>query len=211
MKTLISLFGFLALTSIHAQSFTYQLNTITELNVSPPSGNSPWLSAAFTDVGVNHVRLELTANMIDDEFISMFGLNVDPGININSLTFSNVDTEGTFSLPTISKSMDRISGGQGTRFDVGFDFSTSNSSGGSRRFNQNDSVTYDILYSGSGTFNSDSFDFLDKTGSRYTIAHVQSIGECNTSAWITTPTVPEPSSAALLGLVGTLVLCRRRK
>lgn len=216
MKTLLGLFGILALSSVHAQSFTLQLDTVTELNVAPPSRNSPWLSATFSDLGVNRVRLEITADLFQDEFISMFALNVDPTLNLNSLTFSNVGTEGSFLLPTISKSVNGINGGQGTRFDVGFEFSTSNSSGGSRRFNGDDSVTYNIFYSGVGSFDSVSFDFLDKTSTNYTIAHVQSIGRKDTSAWITTPTepciptIPEPS-ALLLSALGTLTLLRRRK
>lgn len=212
--TLLAMTCFCVAPLTAAQTVSYNFDTVTELNVDSPSGSAPWATAAFTDLGLNQVEMLITLDLTNLEFISSMSFNLDPSLNSKSLRFSNPITVGQFSLPSIDRYTNGVGAGQGTRFDFGFDFSTSNSGGGSRRFNGTDSLRYLLTYSGTGTFNSASFNFPDATGRNTVMAHVQNIGECGTSAWITngsSPTIPEPSVALLLGAFGFIILLRRRK
>lgn len=203
---------FLAAPLSAAQTLSYNLDAVTEVNVDAPTGTAPWATVAFNDLGLNQVEFLLTLDLTGDEFMSGFSFNLDPALSVNSLTFSNTATVGAFTLPSITRSTNGVNEGQGMKFDFGVDFSTSNASSGSRRFNNTDSLRYVMSYTGSGTFNSQSFKYLDATGTNYVIAHVQGIGECDTSAWITgTPSIPEPQPAMLLGAFGIIALLRRRK
>lgn len=202
---------FLAAPLSAAQTLSYNLDTVTELNVDAPSGVAPWATVAFNDLGLNQVEFLLTVDLTGDEFMSAFSFNLDPALNQSSLTFSNSITVGQFSLPSITKSKNGVNEGQGTQFDFGFDFSTSNASSGSRRFNNTDSLRYVMTYTGSGVFSSQSFNYLDASGKNGVIAHVQGIGECDTSAWITGESIPEPQPAMLLGAFGIIALLHRRK
>lgn len=210
-QILLALFASATLASA-ATTLTYNFNTTLGVGVQSPSGSAPWLTASFTDVKPNQVLLVIQNNLLEDEFVSKLMFNLDGNLFSNSdFTFSSTSTSGSFDLPTVITNIDSINGGVGSTFDVSLDFSTSNAGGGSKRFNQVDSVTYLITYSGAAPFSANTFDAIDKSSQVNTTAHVLSIGTDNTSAWvIPTTQIPEPA-AALLGAFGFLALLRRRR
>ena len=214
LTKLLAMMLFVASPLSAAQTLTFNFDTVTESNVDAPSGSGPWATAKFTNLGLNQVEFLLTLNLVGDEFVSDFSFNLNPALDVTDLDFTDVATVGQFILPSITRVTNGVNEGQGTRFDFGFDFTTSNSSGGSRRFNETDSLSYIMTYTGSGTFNSSSFNYIDATNKRKAIAHIQSIGECDTSAWISprnSNTIPEPRAALMLGAFGFITLLRRRK
>jgi hypothetical protein len=91
------------------QGQVLQLGTV--LNGIPPSSNSPWITATFSNLFPGGVSLTLTANFTTtSEFIGEIGLNLRPGISPASLnfaqnsgpSFSSVDqpiTENSANLP----------------------------------------------------------------------------------------------------------------
>lgn len=194
-----------------AQTLSFKLNTVAGVNVTPPAGDAPWATVTFTDHGPNQVGLLLTLDLTGNEFMSRFSFNLDPSMAANSLVFSDVSTVGAFTLPAITLSNDTVKAGQGTRFDVGFDFNVSNSSNGSRRFNETDSLYFIMTYDGSDLFNANSFNYLDATSKNNVIGHIQGIGYDDTSAWLTNTSIPEPQPALLIGVFGLITLLRRRK
>lgn len=214
LTKLFAMMFFVATPLSAAQTLSFNLDTVTESNVVSPEGNAPWVTTTMNDLGLNQVELLITLNLIGDEFMSNLSLNINPALLVNDITFSGVSTVGQFSLPTITQSTNGVNGGQATRFDLGFDFSTSNASNGSRRFNNTDTLRYVMTYSGAGSFTSQSLNYFDDTDTNTVIAHIQGIGCDATSAWITggpPENIPEPRAAMLLGSFGLITLLRRRK
>lgn len=197
--------------ALGAQTLTFSID-VTSLGVDPPSSPPPWATAEFTSLAPNAVEFTFASNLEASEFISEFNFNLDPSLDSTSLVFTPLHAflgSSGFVLPAIDISEDAIFGGQGSRFDIGLSFETSNAGGGSRRFSGTDSVTYSIHYNGTGEFNAYSFNFGDSVNGVYAQTHVQGIGEDLTSAWAT-PSIPEPSSA-LLGLFGFTFIFRKRR
>ncbi|HDZ19894.1 hypothetical protein LCGC14_0204670 [marine sediment metagenome] len=200
----------LALTAgLQASVVSYPLS-IEFSGATPPAGAAPWLTAIFDDGGSpGSVDLTLTAtNLVGSEFVNLWLFNLDPALNPTLLVFSAPSKSGSFTSPTISRSVDAFKADGDGWFDIKFDFASGG--GDAARFGPGEDVSYTIT--GIGSLTAGSFDFLSKPGGGHgpfpTAAHVQGIGEDNAnSGWIT---VPEPTSLALLG-VGAIASLRRRR
>lgn len=210
LTTLLLSSVLLASTAFGATTLTFSFDSVTEVGVLAPSGTAPWATATFTQLTPTAVSMVLSSNLSGSEFFSKFAFNLNPTLDLSHLTVVNTSSSGSFALPSVTLGVNSQGGGQGTRFDIAFNFNTSNSGGGVKRFNFNDSVAYTFTYNGSGDFTLDSFNVLDASGQQYVIAHAQGLCSSSASAWISNTTVPEPK-AALLGALGLITLLRRRR
>lgn len=211
---LITLIG--AIFTSHAmatQTLRYDFDYIVGIGVVPPTTNSfvaePWAYATFTNSTLNQVKINITSNLVGDEFISSVSFNIDPILKLEKLIFTNTSTQGQFSIPQITADMNKINAGAGTRLDLEFIFNKR--ANDSNRFDLSDSISYIIDYTGNELMTCESFNFIDNTNKYNAIAHVQSIGTENTSAWIGNSQIPEPHSAIMFGSLSLLTLLRRRK
>lgn len=188
-------------------------------NGTPPTGPTPWLEAAFSDTSTaGVVDMTLTAKNLSDnagnlEDVQDWFFNLDPALTLSDLSFHFVSQTGTFTDPTLIYS---THGAQTTQGNVPFDIDVSFSTGNpSDRFTQGDSITYSITYSGTGTFNADSFAFTSSKGSFgpfYDSAHIQNTGSNGQgSGDIATTSIPEPASAAMAAAAGALLTLRPRR
>lgn len=178
-----------------------------------PEGDPPWIAASFDDHGrQGSVTLTLSClNLTGDEFVSKWLFNLDPGLDPRKLGFGSLVKTGSFNTPSILTGTNQFTGGGGDKFDVLFNFATSNKH--SRRFDDDNSLQ--LVISGISTLTAKSFDFQSKGNSDYggilpakTEAHIQGIGDCrDDSAWIV---VPEPSSLVLAccGMLGMTLYVR---
>jgi len=173
-------------------------------NGTAPVGASPWLRATFVDVSSGVVQLTLeAANLTATEFVSNWMFTLDPTLDAEDLDVSLGSAVG-FGLPAVVAKNNKQNGGAGYKFDLKFAFETSNS----QRFTAGESLVATISSSAT-TLKAADFGFgtpKNNSPSLTTAAHVQSIGPGDNSGWVTT--MPEPGTAALLGVAG-LALCRR--
>jgi hypothetical protein len=204
-----------------------------------PTGDPPWLTALFEDIGSNStgtlglVRLTLTGNLQDSEFITTVMFNLNPKLDAKNLniTGSGGTAMGSFTPPSGN---DTIEAPGGSRFDFEFTFPTAQGTG---RFTDDEFfetvLTYPIL--NLYVITTSDFDFLSAPNgngalkkaarldvtdgdekSRLSLAHVQGIpGGGEGSGWLfaTTSTngVPEPGTFALIGIaLAGFVATRRR-
>lgn len=211
-------------TPVHA-SLTFEY-TVEYSGATNPVGDPPWLSAAFEDhndntsIPVNEVRLTLTAvNLTSSEFVSDWYFNIDPlfdtfippsGSSIAITYLNGIHASGI----QIGKDAFKASGD--CDFDILISFPTSNDDP-DLRFSSTDTATFKILFTGDSglTLKADSFNFLSVGGGGtkdglYTVAHVQGIPP-DDSGLVTTE-VPVPGAVWLLGsgLLGLLIIRRRR-
>lgn len=194
-----------------ATTLTYEFSDVQVSSVQPPTGAAPWITTTFTSVDVNKVEITINGNLTPPEYLTKLAFNLDgDAFDVGKFAVTPVSLSGQFDQPTISLGINSFNGGNGATFDFAFEFSTSNAQGGAKRFNQTDSLSYLITYFGAEPFTADSFDSFDTSGRFKAVAHVQSIGSGNTSAWIVPSQIPEASSA-LLGGLGILTLLRRRR
>lgn len=183
-----------------AQTITYNLNDVSVGTIFPVS-NSPWGNVTITEVSPNSVTLNFGADLTKGEFYSSLGLNLkDDFVYSPTITLTSISTSGNFNLPKISIGNNVKSGGAGVKYDIWFDFDTSNSQGGVKRFDESDSVTYRINGIGIEAF---------KVESNKVIAHAQNLTG-GASSWIGTCNIPEPS-AIMLGGFGLLFLLTNRR
>ena len=121
-------------------------------------------------------------------------------------------------MPTISTGVNSFKADGDGYFDVLLSFNTSG--GLPTYFGNGDSLSYLLTYSGIGTMNAASFEFLSLPGGSwgpyYAAAHIQSTpAGGDGSAWlaatsVTDAAIPEPATAAIL-TAGLAVLGLRRK
>lgn len=187
----------------------FNLNSIQ--SGATPSGVAPWGTIAFVDDGTNTVLTVIKSNLqSSNEFITEVNFNVDPTLSLSNLTATPIGGSGSFSydgLPILS--LNNVQGGTGALYDVGVNFDSTNKDGGIHRFDGQDESWILLTYTGTGTFNANSFNFAEPNKGEFSTAHVQGIGEsANQSAWITQ--VPEPSTT-LLGGLGAFALLRRKR
>jgi hypothetical protein len=171
-----------------------------------PEGTAPWLTATIEDLGLNMVRLTMSADSLtDSEFISTWRFNLDPSLT-GSLSFTPIDISAVSFVDALySPDTYKVAG---NRFDIDFQFARANKN----RFNAGETVIYDITYSGDGTFDALAFNFGSSPDGTYqSAAHVQGIGSGSFSGWIgNTTVIPEPTTTALLSFGGLGVFGARR-
>lgn len=173
-----------------------------------PAGHDPWLIVTIDDGGTpGSVDLTLQAkNLIGNEFVSGWYLNLDPNLDPDDLSFSAPTKYGSFDTPTINLEENKYKADGDGKFDILLEFETGGNA--SNKLGVGEKVEYTIT--GIPTLTASSFDFLSDSGPKTgwpTAAHVQSIGAEADSGWVT---VPEPITISLLGL-GALAILRRRK
>ena len=178
-----------------------------------PQLAAPWMKLTIDDEGSpGSVKMTFTAlNLASTEFISKWLLNLDPAMDPTSLVFASPTQTGSFELPSISAGVNAYNGGGTGNYDLLFGFATSNAGGGSKRFTDDDVLTYSV--SGIASLTADSFNALAAPGGSNgpfeTIAHMQGIYD--DSAWIGPEEVPEPLTLSVMAAGGMLLLRRRRR
>lgn len=187
---------------------------LTYSNSTPtPGGTSPWITATFSDVAANTVRLTLDpSNLVNSEAITSFYFNVAPSF-AGPFTFDFVTPDnpnsGAFS---VSYALDD----KGSALK-GFDFELDLPPpfpGGANWITSSETVVLDIIAPG---LTAEAFNEANAKG-YFAAAHIQRISPGDDSAWIAAPTgsvssIPEPGSSlaiALLLSTGLSVRLRRR-
>lgn len=198
-----------ALTGVKATAAEMDLNTVFSDGATPPfSLTTPWLEYRVENLGPNSALFTLTAtNMTETEKIGGFYFNFDDTLSLANLNFSApIVNSGLFTTPTISKSVNNYKADGDGKYDILLSFDTSG--GLPAYFGNGDSLSYTLTYTGIGTMADSSFAFLSLPaggwGPYYAAAHIQATpAGGGGSAWlaataVTYPSVPEPSSAALV-------------
>src|SRR5262245_44828685 len=160
-------------------------------------------------------ELTLTSNLVAREIVGLWLFNFDPALDPTQLTFAVVGTPG--SVPnSIDTGIDAFMAAGGGRYDIRFDFPPPPGHD-SDAFGAGETVVYDITYKGpnASLFGASSFDFLSDpaggNGTYASAAHIMRIGAGGDgSGWIGGSTLPEPSTALLLG-AGLVALGVRRR
>jgi hypothetical protein len=181
-------------------SLTYDLKYILGISGGTLAG-SDWLTAKFEDDGANKVKLTLNANLQAGYYIQEVAFNVNPSLNLVSLTIAESSKLGTY-LNSSSYAEDKKKlngGGDITKgFDVLLGFPTANNDV-TNRFSDTDWIVLNITGTG---ITEGSFDFLNTYKTANVAAKIA--GNC-LSAEVSN--VPIPAAAwlfgsGLLGLVG---------
>lgn len=185
-------------------------------NTTLPAGSAPWLKATFAQTGVGTVRLTMENLLQDaDEFISLWGFNLDPLLDPSDLTVSLFSTTTNTTNISASTGVDGQNLDGGGLYDIWFSFDIAPPAD---RFLGGDTVVFDFAMD--GLVEAD-FDFLATVqggnGPFKTAAHIQGIGpNAGLSTFVGTTNggggggggpsevVPEPASLFLLaiGLLG---------
>lgn len=196
-----------------AASITYSLDEITTSS-GTPGGTAPWLTVNLDDGDTpGTVQMSFAATgLVGAEFVSDLYLNLDPALNPADLSFSGGTASGGngFALPSVDLGIDAFLGGGSGRYDVKFEFTTSNAGGGSQRFGPGE--VFQITISGISSLVASSFAFQSTpsggNGVHHALAHIQGIAQ-NASAFVA---APEPTGLALcgIGLPAIWFLSRRR-
>jgi len=195
-------------------SFTLGLDQEFSGGTPPVSSSRPWVTATFHDNGDGTVNFILsTPHLGASENVSEFYFNFDDHLDVNRLSFSVASASGTFTVPSISKGVDKgrnpLRAGSSGKYDVRINFATG---GPPKTFGVGDQLVLKISYTSS--IDSSAFGYLSDAagghGPFYAAAHVQNTGtRGGDSGWISprvitpliTP-VPEPSTI----IAGALLL-----
>jgi len=171
-----------------------------------PAGPAPWLRATFNDeINQGKVRLTMsTMGLTGSEFTSIWVFNLNPNLTAASLGIAAIDI--TDSNPIVfTTGTDFYKADGDGYYDIKFDFPNS---ANDNRFTAGEEVIIDITYSGVGTFNANSFNFMSSpgggAGTFLAATHVQGIGTgAQFSGWVAPGPdhqVPEPGILILLGI-----------
>jgi hypothetical protein len=204
----IAIFLFVFSVSASASMITFDLE-IEYSGGDPPEGSAPWLSATFDDGGSpGSVQLTMNAFLTGSEFVGAWLFNIVDESLLGTLTFAYQGGSTGPAATTVGQSADAFNAGPAHDFDIEFDFPESNS-GLNPRFDNNETVIYDIIGTGI-TANSFWAENESGKGPFPSAAHIQGIGaDGEGSGWIA---VSEPATMLLLGsgLVGFAVIGRRK-
>lgn len=204
----------------NAVGVLYQFDNVFSYSgsASSPAGPGPWVDATLQDAANGVLLTVNNLGLTGGEFLSQLYLNINPADNVNNLTFTFQSGTSGVTAPTIQTGEDGFKADGDGKYDILFNFSTSNSG----RFGAGDSVTY--LIAGITGLSSADFKYLSTSsggehGPFFGAGHVQGIaGESGSdSVWIDPSLgpqivpVPEPSSSGLLGAaIGLWVVWRMR-
>jgi len=143
---------------------------------TPPSGPTPWLTAAFTDVTPGTVDVTLSAlGLTESEMVNQWFFNLNPALNSSALSFTQTGSSGSFASPAIGVGNDSFKAPYDGKYDIMFSFSPAAGS----QFSQGDSVTFSIT----GISGLTASDFLyQNTPSSghaplYAAANIQTVGQ----------------------------------
>jgi hypothetical protein len=181
-----------------------------------PGGTAPWLKIIVTDTGTDEVSLKFEAGgLTSDMFLTSVYMNYTGSPSV--LTFGNDPTiVGAMDEPSIGQGSDAFKAPGDGKFDLVFDFETSNAGGGTKRFGAGESITY--VVTGEDLDPSD-FNALSApdggAGPFIAVAHLQGVEGTIGSSHIYATVVPEPTTmiagALLLLPFGASALRLRRK
>jgi hypothetical protein len=196
--------------SAQAAIVSFNLGTIFS-GTGTPTNSPPWLNATFADVSLDTVELTITAvGLTGGEKVGGIYFNLDPVLDPTQLVFSAPTKTGSFSDPTVSTGLDSYKADGDGKYDILIAFDTDNADA----FYGGNVVKYTITLA---SLTANSFDFLSSpaggAGPFKTAAHIQALGTCGDSAWITggrTHDVPEPATMCILGL-GAFGLLKNRR
>lgn len=192
------------------------------INGATPTSAAPWLTAVFENIVNNNVttgvKLTLTSSLeVASEFISSVVFNVRPNITPSAISYVN-DTPGYPQVTSVAKTTQNAqvlngAGSIGKGFDIRIDWSTSNSSGGVRRFNAADVEQFTFTFSG---LTESDFNYTNADG-YHVAAQVQGIpqNQNETGGSIADGSacaaVPEPSTCLAAALLALPVLSQVRR
>ena len=189
---------------------TYNFNTEFS-GGTPPTGPAPWLTATFGDTSTpGQVVLSITtAGLTSSEKISAIYFNLDPSLDVNDLSFASLNGgSGTVGDSSVQLGENQFMADGDGKYDILLAYSTNKNT-----FTGGDTSSFDITYSGTGTFDAASFYFLSFPagghGPFYAAAHVLNTSASGGSGWVAPVSpVPLPSSLPLLaaGVLGFAVL-----
>lgn len=198
-------------------SIVYDFNTEFSGGTAP-SGPAPWIVATFSDTSTpGQVHLTVTtAGLLSSAKIGALYFNLDPNLNPNDLTFQSLNgAAGTVSYSSLQLGENGFMADGDGKYDMLLSYPTTG-----KTFSGGDTSSFDITYSGSGTFDAASFYFLSQPagghGPFYAAAHVLNDNGNGGSGWVAPVSpVPLPPSLPLLatGLFGfgALTLNRSRR
>jgi hypothetical protein len=184
-----------------------------------PSGTTPWVTAVFDDSfgGPNTVRLTLSTPNLSGgsggENVDLWHFNFDPSLDPTQLVFNAV-SNGASVPNAINTGVNAFMADGDGMFDIQFDFPPPPGNGNAR-FTGGETVVYDLTYISPIDVNSFNFGSVmgGGNGTYVSAAHVQRTPNGGTgSGWIGVSVVPEPGTAALLGLgLAGLGFAQRRR
>jgi len=165
----------------------------------------------------NEVKVTFKAVNVGSHYVDGLALNLPEGLNYQAIQLGGVTAEeGFFQAPNMLKQRDNLLGPNGGNqgiFDIGAGFATGRNKPDNVLFTTNDSVSFLVTSTANGaTLSVEDLAETFDTPTDTWVAAASVITAPNYCAWYTTggTSVPEPSSA-LLGLVGALGLCLRRR
>jgi hypothetical protein len=159
-----------------AQSASLVFNLDTTFSGETPKGAAPWIRVQFDDIGPNEVRLTINAdNLVDFEAVTRLYLNFDDSLDVTFLTIDPVDTSAS-NPQKINKVKDKLKADGDGFFDILFIFPKGQFD---NRFTKNETVIFDMTYTGVGFMDAGSFGYLSSPGGGagpyYSAAHIQGI------------------------------------
>jgi hypothetical protein len=204
----------LLLAAVPAQGFTIYYDT-EYTGATEPSGDAPWLAASFETQEAGEVLMTLSASGLEAfEFVSKWLFSFNPDKDVDSLVFSWASGLWAEDVDT---GADSQNAGGGYKFDIEVAYETSFWQWW-ERFAEGDVSSY--LITGLDSLVAEDFYYDAYKGngdSMLAAAHVQNIGWCGESGWVTgdadMTAVPEPGTLALasIGLLGAAFRRRRSR
>lgn len=173
-----------------------------------PEGATPWATITIDDAadtgGANSVRVTISNNLTDGEFISEFSLNLDPALDPTQLTFTAVNMNAVGNPAgdpndfSFSTGVDAFQADGDGKFDMRLGLPPPPGAFAAK-YTAGETLVFDLTFS--AALSAADFDFGSASGGGNgtfrAAAHVQGIGlDDEDSGWI--GPVPEPSVALLM-------------